>query len=84
MDDWERCQCCDKLYGETWRAPDVLWQKITGITNGSGLFCIECFSIMAERKGIILYWECENREFPTIKDEKQKADIGTTDKREKK
>ena len=76
--EWERCESCEHLYSSVWRAPDEIWNKVTGITDGSGLYCVDCFSEIAEQKNIILYWECQMGEFSTIKNEKQKADIGTT------
>lgn len=62
----ERCQRCHELYDFVWYAPDELWERVTGITDGSGLFCPGCFDLMAAEKGIMLYWECAEGAFPTL------------------
>jgi len=61
----ELCRFCDKRYLTVWRAPDYLWEKMTGIKNGSGLMCPKCFDELARKEGIELYWECREDEFPT-------------------
>ena len=76
--EWNRCESCGHLYSPSWRAPDEIWNKVVGVTDGGELYCVDCFSEIAEQKNINLYWECEVGEFPTIKDLKQKSDIGLT------
>lgn len=57
---YEHCQICKKEYKYVWSVPDKLWEKVTGIKNGSGLRCIECFDIEARKKGIYVYfYGCE-------------------------
>ena len=53
---YEHCQICEKEYLYVWEVSDKLWEKVTGIKNGSGLRCIDCFSKEAEKKGIYLQW----------------------------
>ena len=52
----ECCQKCGAEYSEIWSTHDELWQKVTGITDGSGLYCIGCFSRMAVALGYEIYW----------------------------
>lgn len=60
MGESEHCQICGEEYGEKygyiWSVPDSLWEKVTGIKNKSGLRCINCFSLEAKEKGIVIYW----------------------------
>lgn len=66
--EWEACQRCKrKYYPVVWDAPDWLWEKVTDITNGSGLYCPDCFSKMAKEKKITLYWEPCVDHFPRAK-----------------
>jgi len=59
----EHCQICGIEYGEEYgyiySVPDKLWEKVTGIKNGSGLRCIHCFSREARDKGIYIQWNGE-------------------------
>ena len=53
----EHCQICGKEYDDyIWEISDKLWEKVTGIKNGSGLRCIPCFSKEAREKGITIKW----------------------------
>ncbi len=63
----ETCQNCKKQYGYIWRAPDILWEEISGRDDGSGLLCIECFDELSRKKELYLYWECDIKVFPTDK-----------------
>lgn len=65
-DNSEKCQRCHSSYPYVWHAPDDLWKSLTGITDGSGLFCITCFDAMADNKKILLYWSCARDAFPGI------------------
>lgn len=60
----ERCECCQCPYTTVWRAPDTLWQRLTGRTDGAGLYCPECFDGLAEDMGVALYWECAEGHLP--------------------
>ena len=53
----ERCQRCGKWYAEVYSAPDWMWGKVTGLKNGSGLFCMQCFDEMARSKKVIPFWK---------------------------
>ena len=71
-DEWNVCGNCLRLYAPTWRAPDEIWM---GSSNGShSSLCIDCFTEMAEAKGVALYWECSEDDFPTVKDEIKQPD----------
>jgi len=52
----EHCQICGKKYGYVYEVTNELWEKITGIKNGSGLRCIPCLEKLAKSKGINLRW----------------------------
>ncbi len=58
MKGGEICRRCKKPYYDQgiWRVSDSLWKKVTGIKNGSGLYCMKCFAKMADKIGIIVYW----------------------------
>ena len=57
-EETERCQKCNIMYDHVWHAPDEIWEEVTGITDGSGLYCITCFEDMAIEKGVWLRWLC--------------------------
>ena len=40
----ELCQGCGTRYLTVWRAPDDIWEVVSGNTNGSGLLCPSCFA----------------------------------------
>ena len=54
----EHCSCCGRTYINIgwWKADDYLYAKITGKVDGSGLYCPDCFGLMARKKGILLRW----------------------------
>jgi hypothetical protein len=57
----ERCQNCGKIYKIIWKAPDDLWEKITGGEPGKsvgGLLCPMCFDSLCAANGISLFWDC--------------------------
>ena len=60
----ESCDFCGKDYDTVYTVSDKLWEQITGINNGSGLFCPICFDKMARQKGIELYWKAKEGEYP--------------------
>ena len=60
----KRCQRCGYYYSEVWQTSDEVWRKVTEIEDGSGLFCISCFTILARSQGISLSWECTEGVFP--------------------
>lgn len=62
----EQCQRCLNLVDLVWHAPDEIWKKVTGITDGSGVYCVHCFSEMAWKVDMSLYWECAEDRFPTL------------------
>ena len=53
----EHCQICGKEYEYIYEVSNKLWEKITGIKNGSGLRCIPCLEKEAKEKGICLRWD---------------------------
>ena len=53
----EICQNCNKRTKLCWKAPDDIWQKVTGYKEG--ILCIPCFDAIAEANGISLAWECK-------------------------
>ena len=55
----ETCQSCGEKVEEVWRCDDWLWEKVTGRSDGGGLWCIRCFTREALREGISLAWHCE-------------------------
>ena len=63
--DQENCLWCGKPYLLVWQTSDGLWEKVTGKSDGSGLSCVDCFTAMAEERGIILYWTCSEDEYPS-------------------
>jgi len=52
----EHCQICGKKYETVYEVSDNLWEKITGIKNGSGLRCIPCLTREARKMGIYIHW----------------------------
>jgi len=52
----EYCKRCGRRQPLVWGSSDPLWAKITGRTDGSGVFCPECFDFLAKAKGLHLYW----------------------------
>ena len=69
-DNGELCSFCKKRYLTVWRCSDKLWEKIEGIIS-KALICPECFDRIMREKGINLYWECAEEEFPIEKSAKQ-------------
>jgi len=63
----EVCDHCGVEYYAVWRAPDVLWKRLSGRTDGSGLLCMACFEEAALQGNIALYWECAEGLFPSEK-----------------
>lgn len=59
----EHCKKCKKGYANIWRVSDKLWKQVTGINNGSGLYCMKCFSKMADKIGIDIYWTGKANKF---------------------
>ena len=57
----ETCQDCGRPYLH-WRADDRLYGEVTSRwprpdgESASGLFCLACFSRMADRKGMTIMW----------------------------
>lgn len=76
--DGEICHSCGHPYTTVWRAPDAIWQAVTGITDGSGLRCLNCFDAEAAIAGINIWWECSLEDFPT----KNRGGAGDGDLRE--
>ena len=62
----ETCQRCGQVYETVWDTGDEMWERVTGETNGSGLFCPACFEKMARELDIDLYWECAEECFPSL------------------
>ena len=59
----ERCQNCGKIYKTCWKAPDDIWEKITGGEPGKsmgGTLCIECFDSLCAANNISLFWDCRD------------------------
>jgi len=64
--DFERCQECGRYVEQVWQAPNDIWEKVTGIKDGSGILCINCFNAKAEAQRVFLYWECREDRYPTL------------------
>lgn len=41
------CQVCNRKYSYDYVVEDEDWQVITGIKNGSGKLCLDCFDNLA-------------------------------------
>lgn len=53
----ERCLFCGWKVGVVWWCDDpVLWETVTGYTEGGGVSCIQCFADRAERQRLPLKW----------------------------
>lgn len=52
----ESCHDCGIEQPLIWTAPDGLWVKVTGITDGSGVFCPRCFNKRAGANVGLLRW----------------------------
>ena len=55
----EKCQHCGKRYLISYDVSNKLWERVTGIKDGSGIFCPKCFDAMALEFGITLRWEAK-------------------------
>ena len=62
----EKCERCGKQYSTVYTVRDCLWESITGHKDGSGLWCLHCFVNEAEKLGIVLYWQCDENQFPAL------------------
>ena len=60
----EKCEVCRKRYLTIYEVSDDLWKKITSKNDSLGLLCPSCIDAMAREKGIELYWEAAERNFP--------------------
>lgn len=60
----EYCHKCGRKYPTVWDTTDKIWEIVTGIKDGSGFMCMNCFEEKAQKKGIKLYWECTIGKFP--------------------
>jgi hypothetical protein len=42
-----------------WDESNEVWEAVAGNLHGCrhGCFCVECFTILAEEKGILLLWK---------------------------
>lgn len=65
-DEHELCSRCGRRYPHVWIASDELWERVTGRSDGGGLMCMTCFDRQAEENGIVLYWECAEKVFPSF------------------
>lgn len=64
----ERCQECHTEYNDVYIVPDHIWYVVTGKLTGAGLLCMQCFTKLAKEKGIIPFWSCGDREYPSLRD----------------
>jgi hypothetical protein len=53
------CDSCGETNSPVWWASDELWEEVTGITDGSGKYCMRCFHKHALAKNISLLWKPE-------------------------
>lgn len=60
----EKCMNCGKRYLTVYTLSDELWKKITDKNDGSGLLCPSCIDVIAREKGINLYWEAAEGNYP--------------------
>jgi len=61
----EKCVRCKKKFGLIWQIDDDIWKKVQGENNDN--LCANCFDEMARQKGIELYWEATEKEYPIKK-----------------
>lgn len=50
-----------------WHVPDKLWTDVTGLDSKGqgGSYCMRCFDLLAQSKGIYLFWEAREGYYPT-------------------
>ena len=41
------CENCKHIYNYDYSVPDEDWKEVTGIKDGSGIICLECFDALA-------------------------------------
>lgn len=71
---YEVCDECGRPVGATtgswWSAPDDLWHEVVGTPadDHSGVLCPPCFTLKAERVGVLVRWEAvqENQFFDLL------------------
>jgi len=45
------CRNCGRRVHDYF-VPDEIWKEVTGIKDGSGIYCYDCFCKMADKKGL--------------------------------
>jgi len=45
------CRICKRNYNYDYSVTDKDWKAVTGIENGEGIICIDCFDEMVFMKG---------------------------------
>ena len=62
----EKCKRCKKDFESVWRVDDEIWKRVQG-DGDTGNLCANCFDQIARERGIELFWECTEKEYPIKK-----------------
>lgn len=65
----EYCDDCGREQPLVWWSEDPLWTHVTGIRDGGGVYCPECFDRRADALGLLLQWR------PTVLEVRSQANI---------
>ena len=57
LDCVEACELCGIAQPLIWTADDELWKEVTGIQDGSGIYCPQCFDKLAQEISVLLQWK---------------------------
>ncbi len=49
------CESCHRVLEGIWFAPSPLWEHVAG-SEWDGVYCMACFTRMAEEKGLVIHW----------------------------
>jgi len=70
----EVCQSCGRAYDTVYHVPDSVWARLLPNKAPAGLLCIPCAIRIAGEKGIDLWWDAAENDFPTAALESQVAE----------
>ena len=56
LNSCEQCQKCGRTYIDSWTVPDYIRKEVIGAEDENMLLCMDCFSQMAEEKGMTITW----------------------------
>ena len=65
LSDGEVCQSCSHPYDTVYHVPDSVWARMLPDKAPGGLLCIPCAIRISKEKGIELWWEAAQNDFPT-------------------